>query len=132
MDKLWKRKINSIKYRNIIENYARPLIENEHEEKTTILYDRATPHTTRNTANTLRDINLLLNPAHSPDMSPIELMWEILRYVNARNPKNWQELIDFTLEDCGRIDISVIEASIEIEKWNCTSYIKNGCELITN
>ena len=62
---------------------------------------------------------MIQNPPNSPDLAyPIETLWGILKERNKRRlPKNFEELIQYTLEEWYSVPQSLVENL-------CNNYIK--------
>ena len=73
------QRINSILYCSIIKDHAIPLIENAYNGIALLLHDRATCHTSHYTSEKLSILETKLNPPHSPDLNPLEMMWSIVK-----------------------------------------------------
>jgi len=76
--------------------------------------DNAPIHTAKKTEawQSKNKIPLLPWPAQSPDLNPIEHLWDELdRRISERKqkPKNEDELFDFLLEEWNKIPIEVLE-----------------------
>lgn len=83
-----RNNLNSVKYRDdILDQHVRPFMTN-HPGITEFQHDGATPHTARICTQYLQahNINVMQWPSKSPDMSPIENLWDRLgRQVRNRN-----------------------------------------------
>lgn len=102
--------------RNIIEPIIYPL-RNEIGDNFIFMDDNARPHRTRRVQNALEieDIQRLPWPANSPDMNPIEHMWDFVgRAISNRinPPSTLQELTLAAQEEWNNIPMDTINALI--------------------
>ena len=80
--------------------------------------DNAPCHASTMTRNwfTQKKIKLLIWPAQSPDLSPIEHIWDVIqRQIDSRpnGPSNLQELQSVVVEEWGKIPRSTLQKLIE-------------------
>ena len=127
-----RERVNKEQYVEIIRNLAVPLIRERFDEDAVLLHDCATPHTAKYTAEKLRDFNIQKNPAHSPDLNPVEMMWAILkRNVAAHNPNNREDLIKLTRIAWNSIPNEVIISAIQkFQTTICVRVIESNGEFI--
>ena len=70
-------------------------------------------------------------PPYSPDLSPIENIWAILkRRVELRKPKNQEELRQFIEEEWELIEQEICKGLVETMKERCEKVIEVGGEHI--
>jgi|tagenome__1003787_1003787.scaffolds.fasta_scaffold20698186_1 transposase len=105
-------------YIQVLETHLIPFLETLSEEPFIFQEDNAPIHTAKKTAKWKLDnaIPLLPWPPQSPDINPIEHLWdELERRVRGRNvlPKNEDELFDFLLEEWERIPMSKLENLVD-------------------
>ena len=98
--------LNSERYlREVLETHVVPVM-NHHTDITVFQHDNARPHTAAICRNFLQQqrIDVLPWPARSPDLSPIEHLWDLLgRRVKARGPQTVQELEKYLIEEWNSI-----------------------------
>ena len=102
--------LNAQRYQeNVLEPHVVPHFEAHTLASTPIFMDdNATPHHLQATA-----IETLPWPARSPDLNPIEHLWDILgRQVRSRDPQNLQELTQALHEEWQRIPMFKIRRVI--------------------
>lgn len=103
-------KITAIKYIEMLENYLLPFINNLEDKNSYIFQDDNAPiHTATITKNWIRNNNIkkLLWPAQSPDLNPIENLWdELERKVRSHKPlpKNKNDLWQILQEAWENLD----------------------------
>ena len=92
-------KQNPLKYVETLDQYLFPLCDKFGDDAVIFQHDNAPLHTSRLTKTFLQERNLkvLKWPAHSPDLNPIENVWELLArevYSNGKQYFSVQELKD--------------------------------------
>ena len=100
---------------------------NTYPDITVSQQDNARPHTARVTREYMQheNVEVLPWPAYSPDLSPIEHMWDQLgRRLANRNPKpgNRQQLVAALQEEWANIPQDSIRRLIRSMRRRCTSY----------
>lgn len=108
-------RINAAAYIDVLDDHLLGFIDNLGDEEEYLFQeDNAPIHTARVTTEWKRDndIETLPWPAQSPDMNPIENLWdELERQVRARKPlpKNREELWSVLQEEWGKIEIHKLQ-----------------------
>ena len=90
-------------YINLLEMHLMPLLETLSEEMFTFQYDNAPIHTAKKTSKWKLDSNIpfLPWPPQSPDINPIEHLWDELERKIRRHrtlPKTKMNYLDFCLK----------------------------------
>lgn len=108
-------RINAVAYIDVLDNHLLGFIDDLGDEEEYLFQeDNAPIHTARVATEWKRDndIETLPWPAQSPDMNPIENLWdELERQVRARKPlpKNREELWSVLQEEWGKIEIHKLQ-----------------------
>ena len=110
-----------------IDKILRPVVIpflNEHRDVTLFQQDNARPHSAQATQNFLRSNNVCVMPwpACSPDLSPIEHLWDQLKSAIARRPrqpKNTRQLIAAVHEEWDNIPQSRVRRLIDSMPRRC-------------
>lgn len=94
-----------------------------------LMHDNARPHTANVTTNFLREENLAVMdwPARSPDLNPIEHVWDILgRQIRAlpNRPQDKEALIIALKDQWNNIDQNVIQTLVSSMKKRCEECIR--------
>ena len=115
--------------RRYIEEVLEPVVVpflRGHNDVATLQQDNARPHSARVTSQFLQqnNVNVLRWPAFSPDLSPIEHLWDQLGrrvYNGRRQVRNRQELIDALRKEWDVIPQFRIQRLIRSMRWRCQS-----------
>jgi transposase len=120
--------LNALRYReDILLPHVVPFM---HAHPDMILQqDNATSHTARSVREFLHDSNVsvLPWPAKSPDLNPIEHVWDLLdRRVRARAipPRNVQELASALVEEWGNISQQELTNLVQSMRRRCTAVLQ--------
>lgn len=93
--------VNSMKYQQILENYLLPSIDALKGENGVFIFqqDGASCHTSKSTKNWLatKSIAPISWPSSSPDLSPIETLWHIMKKKLRTNPASTVEELKLKL-----------------------------------
>ena len=116
--------LNSVRYYNeIIRPVILPFMHQGHAQ--IFQQDNARPYVARHTMNLLRanNVNVLNWPAKSPDISPIEYLWDHLgRKVRERNDVNSVMDLECALhQEWNRIPMAVIQRLISSMRRCCVT-----------
>jgi len=112
-------RLAAVDYVKVLETHLVPFLESlDDKERFTFQEDNAPIHTAKKTARWQRENGIPCLPwtAQSPDLNPIEHLWdELERRLRARKvpPKNEDELYEFLLEEWKKIPISVLEKLVD-------------------
>ena len=111
-------RIAAIDYIHVLETHLIPFLTSLGEEAFIFQEDNAPIHTTKKTIQWKHDnsITCLPWPSQSPDLNPIEHLWDELEYrVHRRSilPKNENELYNFLLEEWQKIPTSTLEKLVD-------------------
>lgn len=107
---------------NVVRPVVVPFMEN-HPHITVFQQDNARPHSARLTQDFLTDqeIRVMPWPAYSPDLNPIEQLWDHLgRQVAARPPANRDALIRILQGEWEAIPQEIISNLIRSMRERCT------------
>uniref|UniRef100_A0A8K9XMQ3 Tc1-like transposase DDE domain-containing protein n=1 Tax=Oncorhynchus mykiss TaxID=8022 RepID=A0A8K9XMQ3_ONCMY len=119
--------LNAVRYRgDILLPHVVPFLQ-AHPHRT-LQHDNATRHTARSVCDFLQDrnVSVLLWPAKSPDLNPIEYVWDLLdQRVRAIPPRNVQELAGALVEEWGNISQHEL-ANLVHSMRRCTAVINAG------
>ncbi len=110
---IWKGTINAEMYIQVLEQHMLPSRRRLFQGRPCIFqHDNARPHTASITTSWLRRrrIRVLKWPACSPDLSPIENIWRIIkRKMRQRRPKTVEQLEACIRQECDNIPIPNLE-----------------------
>ena len=123
--------LNAQRYiQDVLEPVVIPFIN--HRRDVIYQQDNARPHVARITMDFLRqnNVNLMEWPALSPDLSPIEHVWDELgRQLRRRlaRPETLQQLEDAIMEEWANIPVDVLARNIHSMRRRCRAVINaNG------
>lgn len=110
---IWKGTINAERYIQVLEQHMLPSKRRlSHGRPCIFQQDNARPHSASITTSWMRGrrIRVLPWPANSPDLSPIENIWRIIkRKVRQRRPKTIEHLEACIRQEWENIPISTLE-----------------------
>lgn len=114
-------------YQQIMNEKMLPSAENlfEHNDKWIYVHDNDTKHTAKETKEWFEanGIEVMKWPPQSPDLNPIENVWNIIKQrLSKYNPNNLDELFLFIDKEWGNIDKKTIS--------NLIRSMKNRCEKV--
>lgn len=124
-------KMNSSEYINVLQNHLIPFLNDHEADNLVFQQDNAAIHTSKATKQWFsdNDILVLLWPACSPDLNPIENMWAILVkkvYANNKQYNTILELKSAVLKAWQEIDSQLIAKLIQSMKNRIFEVIKNN------
>jgi transposase len=95
----------------------------------TLQHDNATSHTAHSVCDFLQDrnVSVLAWPAKSPDVNPIEHVWDLLdrrMRVRAILPRNVWELAGALVEEWGNISQQELANLVQSMRRRCTAVVK--------
>ena len=107
--------IDQHKYKNILEQHLLPFLDRlKQDGKNTVFQDDGAPcHRARSVTNwkAEKGIKVLPWPAQSPDLNPIEHLWNLLkRRIKNRIPRptNIKQLEEYVYEEWNQLDVSTL------------------------
>ena len=97
----------------------------------TLQHDNATSHTVRSVRDFLQDrnISVLPWPEKSPNLNPIEHVWDLLdRRVRARaiSPRNFRELAGALVEEWGNLSQQELANLVQSMRRRCTAVLNEA------
>lgn len=121
--------MNSSMYENILSSQMIPSAQKLFGNNQWIFqHDNSRVHTANIIKKFIENSNIqtLIWPAQSPDLSPIENAWaEIKRRTKDRNPSNEEELFQLMLNEWNNLGVNYLTALIESMPKRCIEVIKN-------
>ena len=116
----------SVNIQDVLEPVVIPFIN--HRRDVIDQHDNARPHVARITMDFLQqnNVNLMEWPALSPDLSPIEHVWDELgRRLRRRHarPETLQQLEDAIMEEWANIPVDVLARNIHSMRRRCRAVI---------
>ncbi len=127
---IWKGTINAERYIQVLEQHMLPSRRRLFQGRPYIFqHDNARPHTASITTSWLRRrrIRVLKWPACSPDLSPIENIWRIIkRKMRQRIPKTVEQLEACIRQEWDNIPIPKLEQLVSSVPRHLQTVIKRG------
>lgn len=130
---LWKGRGNSADYIDTLECAALPFKQWVHSSSHRFLHDWDTTHTSGQTKAWLKTnkFEVLLLPAKSPDLNPIELVWNTLEEkVLAHNPTTETALRRCIVEEWNKLSLDSVNSSIDHVQSLIPQVIASGGEFM--
>jgi hypothetical protein len=112
-------------YVNILQSQLLPAARNMYRRRWRLQQDNDPKHTSRVAKEFIAENRICVIdwPSNSPDLNPIENMWQIIKNkVEKRMPQNVDELTRFLIEEWEAIPQETVN--------NLVSSMKNRCELV--
>jgi transposase len=113
---IWKGRGKSKQYCEKLEGSVVPFLKKYHKQSHRFYHDRDTCHTSIETENflTKKKINHLLLPVRSPDLNPIEMIWNTLEMkVMRHNPTTEEELESWIEYEWKKLDQGLVNRTID-------------------
>ncbi len=138
---IWKGTINAERYIQFLEQHMLPSRRRLFQGRPCIFqHDNARPHTASITTSWLRRrrIRVLKWPACSPDLSPIENIWRIIkRKMRQRRPKTVEQLEACIRQEWDNIPIPKLEQLVSSVPRRLQTFAdcykkKRGCHTVVN
>lgn len=146
---IWKDTINAERYIQVLEQHMLPSRRRLFQGRPCIFqHDNAKPHTASITASWLRRrrVRVLNWPACSPDLSPIENIWRIIkRKIRQKRPKTVEQLESYIRQEWVNIPLPKLEQLVssvprrlqtvvkrkgdvsQWETWPCPNFFEMCC-----
>uniref|UniRef100_A0A674EY23 Tc1-like transposase DDE domain-containing protein n=1 Tax=Salmo trutta TaxID=8032 RepID=A0A674EY23_SALTR len=117
--------LNAVRYReDILLPHVVPFLQ-AHPDLT-LQHDNATSHTARSVRDFMQDrnVSILPWPAKSPDLNPIEHVWNLLDLrARAIPPRNVRELVGALVEEWGNISQQELANLVQSMRRRCTAVL---------
>lgn len=122
--------IDHVYYQRILNDY---LIKPHLTEELTVMQDGARAHTAKSTLEFVdeHDVTILQNPANSPELNPIEKVWNWMKVEkNKQNPQTKEEVIALVQNIWDNMPHRIIQSFISHNKTVCCDLIESKGDVI--
>ena len=112
----WMGRPKSKDYCDTLERALLPSIRAYYPGRHRFFHDHDSTHKSKEINEWLKEhgVNTYLCPVRSPDLNPIEMIWNTLEYkVMAHNPKTEDELKTWTIKEWDKLDLEVVNSTID-------------------
>ena len=119
--------MDRFEYKNILQTQMLPYVEEHMPLLFTFQHDNDPKHASKLVTKFLEEmVPVMTWPSQSPDLNPIENLWEILeRQIRTKNYSNRQELFEALAEKWQNMELTIIERLLESMPRRCQAVIKN-------
>jgi transposase len=129
----WKGRPKSKDYCDTLKRALLPAIKAYYPKQHRFLHDRDSTHKSKETLAWLeqQSINSFLCPVRSPDLNPIEMIWNTLEYkAMSHNPMTEEELERCVIEEWDNLDQKIVNSCIDKVISRIPQVIKSGGEFV--
>ena len=129
----WMGRPKSKDYCDTLERCLLPANQAYYPRKHRFLQDRDSTHTSAETSRWLdrHHVKVVMCPARSPDLNPIEMIWNTLEYkVMAHNPTTEGQLREWIIYEWDRLDLKLLNKTINKVIERIPKVIATGGKLI--